>query len=103
MATLMVWLPIYCAAQESNPAPTCPVGYECHVKGAGHWFTVDELAQVDRRLAENANTIALLELKKVKRFGWTVGMTLAVGPTLNQGVPGVAALAGVGITYGWRF
>jgi hypothetical protein len=64
---------------------------------------VEELAQIDSKLASLENANKLLELKKAKRFGWTVGMTLSAGPTLNQGVPGVAALAGVGITYGWRF
>ena len=97
----MVWLPTFCAAQESKPP--CPAGYECHVKGTGHWFNVEELAQIDSKLASLENANKLLELKKVNRFGWTVGMTLSAGPALNQGVPGVAALAGVGITYGFRF
>jgi hypothetical protein len=58
---------------------------------------------MDRALAQLQTALQVANLKKSKKFGWTVGMTMAVGPTLNQGVPGVAALAGVGITYGWRF
>jgi len=81
----------------------CPQGYECHKKDTGAWFTTAQLAQVDRKLILLQDQVATLELKKQRRFGWTLGCGGLVGPELNSGQTGITGAAGCGALWGFRF
>ena len=71
--------------------------------GSGHWFTVQQLADIDKKLVSLENQVYRLELSKQRRFGWTAGCGGTIGPEFNGGQTGVSSTLGCGAMWGWRF
>lgn len=110
--TLMPFVGISFAEQESETddseyldyTPTwCQPGWECHKKGTGGWFTLEQLAQIDKKLITLENKVYRLEVYKQRRFGFTAGCGGVVGPTMNSSDPGLSGTLGCGALWGWRF
>ena len=81
----------------------CQPGWECHKKGTGGWFDLQQLADIDKKLIDLEAKVNIDKTLKMRHFGWCVGGGMMIGPELNAGEAGITGTLGVGVLWGWRF
>ena len=81
----------------------CQPGWECHRKGTGGWFDLQQLAEIDKKLIDLENSVNVAKTFKMRRWGWAAGCGAMIGPELNAGQAGITGTLGCGALWGWRF
>ena len=66
-------------------------------------FTIREAAEIDARLIELQADLERVKLKKLRRFGFTLGCGAGVGPAFSTGAITAELNASCGAFWGFRF